>query len=627
LQYSWKHDSKRIVLVKQNGAEFFPSAEQVFECAFNGMSAIDNITIIGNPLEMLPGLRFSRYPAAPAIKVIGSSHQSLELKFGVIVNQEFVELEPDCDQIIIGNRWFPIDLESIEDGILWLESLGISSRGPVTIGQLISIRGTAASTFTLVDDADLSPTNLARDAAVGFTNIDGLDATLYPYQEDGAAFLELVADHVGGCILADEMGLGKTLQIIALMQSEKNAGRTPSLVVAPATLLENWRREIKQFAPRLEILVHSGASRAGIVERLTGYDVVVTSYDTAVRDEPLLSDQPWNLLILDEAQAIKNPNAQRTQAVKRIPRRVSIAVTGTPVENYLGDLWSISDFSLPGLLGSLESFSGQFEDELSDASRLGRLVTPILLRRLVSEVAQDLPEKIEILQPISASSDFAKLYENVRKETLAEYGASAGMVATTKLRVVCAHPSLSDNWHSEPEHEMPKYQRLLELLSEIFDSNEKVLVFTSFQGMTDLLTKDIPRRWPLGYFKHIDGRVPVSLRQSIVDEFFDHSGYGSLFLNPKAAGTGLNITTANHVIHYNPEWNPALTAQATARAYRRKQERPVTIHHLYFTDTVEEVMVDRAEFKRQLADGAVTGHSGDIDPSAMLRALTVSPTN
>jgi len=625
MQYSWKHDEGGIVLVDLEGTKIIPSAEQIFACAFNGLDAIDNNPIDGNPLVMLPSLTFSRYPAEPALRVSGSPNQSLILSLGVLANREFVELDSDRDQIIVGNRWFPVDVGAIQDGIRWLESIGVPSQGSVTIGQLIAIRGADSSSLLVVDDTDFSPTSLASGAAEGFTGIVGLNASLYPYQQEGVAFLELVADQVGGCILADEMGLGKTLQVIALMQSEKNAGRVPSLVVAPATLLENWRREIQQFADGLETLVHIGSSRAGIVERIADYDVVITSYDTTVRDETLLSGLQWNLVVLDEAQAIKNPDAQRTHAVKKIPRRVSIAVTGTPVENYLGDLWSISDFSLPGLLGTLQSFSGEFEDEVVDANRLGQLVTPILLRRLVSEVAQDLPDKIEIPQPISPSREFAELYESVRAETMAEYGAAAGMVATTKLRVVCAHPSLNHDWNSEPAYEMPKYQRLLELLTEIFDSNEKVLVFTSYLGMSDLLLRDIPRRWPEGYFKYIDGRVPVAARQSTIDEFYEHIGYGSLFLNPKAAGTGLNITTANHVIHYNPEWNPALTAQATARAYRRKQERPVTVHHLYFTDTIEEVIVDRAEFKRQLADGAVTGHGGDVDPSIVLKALQISP--
>ncbi len=580
---------------------------------------------MGNPLEALSGLAFSRYPAEPAVRITGTLPNPIQLMIGVVADGAFATVKDAEDQVVIASRWYPIDLDSLTDTAAWLSSIGIQPSSPVTIGQLIAIRGAKNLPFTLFDDTSLAPIDVAAQAGKGFAGVPGLDANLYPYQRDGVAFLQLVAAQGVGCVLADEMGLGKTLQIIGLLQSETNAGRTPSLVVAPATLLENWRREIRQFAPRLSCLVHAGASRAGITERFAGYDVIITSYDTAIRDEPMLSEIQWNLLVLDEAQAIKNPEAQRTQAVKRIHRRVSVAVTGTPVENCLGDLWSLSDFVLPGLLGTVDRFRAEFADDIDDAGRLGPVVAPILLRRRVADVAQDLPPKIEIPQPISMSRELAELYEAVRKQVMDEYGPSAGMVATTKLRLLCAHPSLDQAWKSDPSYEMPKYQRLIELLGEIFDSNEKALVFTSYQAMTDLFMRDMPGRWPDGFFQYIDGRIPVPDRQPAVDAFYAHKGFGALFLNPKAAGTGLNITTANHVIHYNPEWNPALTAQATARAYRRKQERPVTIHHLFFADTVEDVMIDRAEFKRQLADGAVTGHEGDADPSVVIRALQISP--
>lgn len=625
MQLNWKFNGTRILLEDPTGTSIYPSAQEIFSCAFGGFTTVNDLPVMGNPLERFPMLTFSRYPAEPAVKITGALPKSLQLVLGVIVEGEFVAVNGGEDQVVVASRWYPIDLDSTADATAWLSSIGIQSSSTMTIGQFIAIRGAKNPPVAVIDDTSMEPVDVAAKAGRGFTGVLGLDATLYPYQRDGVAFLQLVAAQGVGCILADEMGLGKTLQIIGLLQSEKNAGRTPSLVVAPATLLENWRREIRQFAPQMNCLVHAGASRAGITERFAGYDVIITSFDTAIRDEPLLSGIQWNLLALDEAQAIKNPEAQRTQAVKRIHRRVSIAVTGTPVENCLGDLWSISDFVLPGLLGTVDRFRAEFTDDVDDAGRLGPVVAPILLRRRVEDVAQDLPPKIEIPQPISMSRELAELYEQVRKQTMDEYGPAAGMVATTKLRVLCAHPSLDQSWDIDPSHEMPKYQRLLELLGEIFDSNEKALVFTSYQAMSDIFLKDIPRRWPDGFFQYIDGRVPVASRQPTVDDFYEHKGFGALFLNPKAAGTGLNITTANHVIHYNPEWNPALTAQATARAYRRKQQRPVTIHHLYFADSVEEVMIDRAEFKRQLADGAVTGHEGDADPSIVLRALQISP--
>jgi SNF2 family DNA or RNA helicase len=421
------------------------------------------------------------------------------------------------------------------------------------------------------------------------------------------------------------MGLGKTIQVIALMLAEHSAGRSPALVIAPATLLENWRRELAQFAPSLSIVVHAGPGRAGIVSKLAEFDVVVTSYDIAVRDEPMLSAIRWNILALDEAQNIKNPDAQRTMAVKHFPRRVSLAVTGTPVENTLTDLWSLSDFALPGLLGKRTDFESHFDNTDLDASQLAPLVAPILLRRRVKEVAKDLPERIDIPQPIAMSRRMAEMYEEVRLAAIAEYGKAAALVTLQRLRMFCCHPGLAGYDLPDPEDQMPKYQRLTELLEEIFSREEKCLVFTSYTGMTDIFLLDLPVRFKDQYFNFIDGRVPVPGRQTIVDEFTVSPRGGALFLNPKAAGVGLNITAANHVIHYNPEWNPAVEDQASARAYRRKQQRPVTVHQLYFVDSVEEFMIGRLGLKRGLAEHAATGHKGEATASEVMQALNISP--
>lgn len=614
-----------MTLIGENGETLYPTAQQVFACAFSGAKSVGGFEVDGNPIENLPEISFSRYPASPAARITGIPGLSLLLQLGVEVDGNFVQTSYSTDQVIIDERWYPIDTQAASEGKEWLNSLGMDEVQPITIGQLIRLCGAQNPPLAIIDESDAQPIDVASKAGQILTTIPGLNATLYPYQHDGVAFLRLVANQDVGCLLADEMGLGKTLQVIALLQAEHNEGRFQSLVIAPATLLENWRREISQFAPKLGCLIHSGPSRAGIAQRLLGYDVVITSFDTVIRDESLLSEIDWNLVAIDEAQGIKNPEAQRTLAVKKIPRRVSIAITGTPVENCLEDLWSISDFVLPGLLGTVDQFRSAFNDDIHGAGRLEPLVTPIMLRRRVSEVAKDLPAKIEILQPISMGDKLAEAYEALRKQTLDEYGPAAGMVATTRLRVLCTHPSLTNGWTGDSVDDVPKYQRLMEILGEIFDTNEKAIVFTSFQGMTDLMMVDVPHRWPQGFFRYIDGRVPVPLRQSTVDELYAHQGYGALFLNPKAAGTGLNITAANHVIHYNPEWNPALTAQATGRAYRRKQQRPVTIHHLYYADSVEEVMVNRADFKRMLAEEAITGHEGDVDPSVVLKALQISP--
>jgi SNF2 family DNA or RNA helicase len=249
------------------------------------------------------------------------------------------------------------------------------------------------------------------------------------------------------------------------------------------------------------------------------------------------------------------------------------------------------------------------------------------LRRRVAEVAADLPKRIDIPQCVSMTRALAEGYEQVRHEAKEDYGRSAGLVSLQKLRMFCTHPMLLERWSVDPASAMPKYQRLLEILEEVFAQKEKALVFCSYTKMVDILLDNLPRKFPRTFTEFIDGRTPITERQHTVDRFSEFIGPSVLLLNPRAAGTGLNITAANHVIHYNPEWNPAVVDQASARAYRRKQLRKVTVHYLYFADTVEDVIVQRLTFKRQLAGAAVTGHTGGATKADILRALEISPSS
>lgn len=626
----WVVREDRLRLLTEDGRVIDPTAREVFRAVFNERREISGCSVNANPVEALSHLHFSRYPAGPAIKISGSPLGGISAELGIDADGDFAPVPLGADQTLVALRWYPVDVEARHDAEDWLSGRGIDISERLGLGALIQLRAAHDGPFRLFDEVDVQTGAPSDEPGQSEEPIPEVRADLYPYQREGVRFLQLIAAQQIGCLLADEMGLGKTLQVIALLVKESTAGRWPSLVLAPATLLENWRREIAQFAPGLTAYVHAGAARAGIASTFGAFDVVVTSYDTAVRDEPLLMSLHWNVVVLDEAQAIKNPDAQRTIVAKRIPRRVSVAVTGTPVENRLEDLWSLSDFALPGLLGELSEFRSQYENDLHDASRLASVVAPIVLRRRVAEVAKDLPELIEIPQAVQMNRSLAQLYEQIRLDTLDKYGSAASMVAMTRLRMLCCHPLLSDSdgqrlFQGDPSVGMPKYQRLLEILEEVFSKGEKALIFSSYQGMADILMSDIPVRWSRGYFRFIDGRVPVPERQPIVDGLFKHQGAAALFLNPKAAGTGLNITAANHVIHYNPEWNPALTDQASRRAYRRRQDLPVTVHYLYFADSVEEVIMGRAGFKRDLADGAVTGHKGEVDADMLARALSISP--
>lgn len=615
-------DTGRIALRMPQGI-VEPGAMTIWEAEFDGRTEFDGLAV-GRPSNDLPEIGFARAAAEVVLVAAGSMVEGLRL-YAALMSARKIELPvPAPSQIVVDGRWTLIDQDALHETEVLLTERGISIGGRINIGQLVWLR--AADSFPL-DFVDLS-TDI--DASrVSLPKVQGLllsaGTVLYPYQESGVAFLSAVASESLGCVLADEMGLGKTLQIIALLSLERSAGRGPSLIVCPATLLENWRRELSDFAPHISTLVHAGHSRTGNAAVFANFDVVIVSYETAVRDEPLLSSVDWNVLALDEAQNIKNPDAQRTAAVKALPRRVSVAVTGTPVENRLTDLWSISDFVLPGLLGRRSDFELAFDDTHEDATMLAPLVAPILLRRRVAEVATDLPPRIDVPQAVSMTGHLAGLYEDIREDIVSSHASNATLVALGKLRQFCCHPKLLGVSWGDPAEGMPKYRRLTEILEEIFSLGQKALIFTSFTQMADILLEDIPRRFRAAWSGLIDGRIPVEERQQIVDQFSAHIGYGILVLNPKAAGVGLNITAANHVIHYNPEWNPALEDQASARAHRRKQKLPVTIHHLFFADSVEEVVVDRLHFKRSIAADAVVGHAGNSDVSDIARALRISP--
>ena len=455
-----------------------------------------------------------------------------------------------------------------------------------------------------------------------------LNATLYPYQEVGFKWLRYIANAECGCVLGDEMGLGKTLQVIALMVDRANTKQAPYLVVAPLSLLENWKRELSKFAPSLSAIVHHGAARTGRYTDLMQYDVVITSYGATISDLSLFGMITWDLLVLDEAQNIKNPSAIRTASIKKIPHRASIAVTGTPFENHMTDLWSILDFSLPGCLGDLREFNATYTDDIYGAEKIEPILTALMLRRKVADVAQDLPEKVIIPQPLVMEPAEALRYEDTRQEILQSFDSKAvSLAALTKLRMYCTHPFLLSGVDSpkDPTKVSTKYARFCELVEEIVARDEKVIVFTSYTDMFTIIQNDIPFRFniPVDF---INGSTPAEQRQEKVDQFTATQGAAMLVLNPKAAGAGLNITAANHVIHYNLEWNPALEDQATARAFRRGQDKTVFVYRLFFINTVEEIVNQKIVDKRNMTEVAVVGSEGTEDTkNLIMQALGMTP--
>lgn len=497
------------------------------------------------------------------------------------------------------------------------------------------IRDTGALMAAEPDEEFLRAGRVAAEDFDGEIAIPGLTATLFPYQARGVRWMWETISHTGGLILADEMGLGKTLQIIALLLIDPPKTNNPALIVCPTSLIANWVREFARFAVGITVLVHRGPSRAGVYRELQKTNVVITTYDTMVNDISIFSSFEWSWVICDEAQAIKNPDSNRRRAIVTIPRRRTIPMTGTPVENSLLDLWSLVDFAIPGLIGSRGEFEALYPDSIESAQAIGRFTDPVILKRSVADVAGDLPERVDIDVPLELDDQLTDHYLMVRQTTLAKYPLAGALVATLQLQLVCAHPWLRRDDENDIDGEnagvvrasayplmTPKMERAVALLREAFFNVRKVIIFALFNRVGGLL-REASSDLPNAYWGAINGSTPQKERQTIIDEFSAHEGPGCLVLNPKAAGAGLNITAATVVIHFTPVWNPAIEAQASARAHRRGQTQPVTVYRLFYKDTVEEVMIDRSLWKSELANESVPVSSRNA--ADLKRALEIAP--
>ncbi|MFJ1962268.1 DEAD/DEAH box helicase [Streptomyces massasporeus] len=443
----------------------------------------------------------------------------------------------------------------------------------------------------------------------------GLRATLRDYQLRGLAWLDLMTSlGLGGC-LADDMGLGKTVTLIALHL--KRARREPTLVVCPASLLGNWQREITRFAPGVPVRRFHGPDRS--LDDVDG-GFVLTTYGTMRSAAPALADRTWGMVVADEAQHVKNPYSATAKALRTIPAPARVALTGTPVENNLSELWALLDWTTPGLLGSLKSFRARHaravengEDEEA-VERLARLVRPFLLRRKKSDpgIVPELPPKTETDHPVPLTREQAALYEAVVRESMLAIETAEGMPRRglvlkllTSLKQICNHPAL----FLKEEHTPAAGDRLaarsgkLALLDELLDTllaeDGSALVFTQYVGMARLITSHLATRAVPVDLLH--GGTPVPERERMVDRF-QAGSTPVLVLSLKAAGTGLNLTRAGHVVHFDRWWNPAVEEQATDRAYRIGQTQPVQVHRLITEGTIEDRIAEMLQSKRALAD-------------------------
>lgn len=623
MEYRWIKIEHHIALEGKDEI-LHPTAEEVFSFVTGENTEYS----VENPMNAFANLHFSKI-GAPAKCDVYSDDGVIIIDIYAIRKNKKCKLDVVeghiIDHCITEKEWFYIsnDVSSLE---ILLKNAGIKESGPISLGQYIGLLRQEFFSARQEINYNVDP-NIFSEAQGRISDIPkGIQATLYKYQKTGYCWMKDMLEASHGCILGDEMGLGKTLQIITLFQSMKQEALLPVLVVAPVSLLENWRRECEKFAPKLDVFLHHGSKRTGRASELQNHDVVVISYNTAVSDLSMLKMIQWHCVVLDEAQNIKNPGSERAKSVKAITRKNGIAVTGTPFENHITDIWSLVDFSVPGLLGDIKEFTSNVSDDVLGAEKIEPILSPIMIRRLVKDVANDLPEKIIIPQPIIMSESERDKYEEFRQVAKQEANnTSVSLGVLQKLRMFCTHPALCNNeYQGDPAEYSVKYQRFCELTEEIISLREKVIVFTSYRKMFDIFYEDVPARFSIP-IDSINGETPVDERQKIVDWFNNYDGAAMLVLNPRAAGTGLNITGANHVIHYNLEWNPALEDQASARAYRRGQNKTVFVYRLFYSDTVEQIVNERIERKREISAVAVVGVDGNTDQSDILRALELAP--
>ncbi len=452
---------------------------------------------------------------------------------------------------------------------------------------------------------------------------ENMSAELRPYQVDGFRWLKRLSDIGAGACLADDMGLGKTIQCIALICDQ--AAQGPSLVIAPTSVCANWMAEFARFAPRLDVRLLGGNDRGGLLAGMGAGTVLVTSYGLAVNEIDLLSQSRWQVLVLDEAQAIKNRNTKRFKAILELQACAKVAATGTPLQNHLGELWTLFHFLNPGYLGSQGAFIQRFvipiQESGDDAARraLKDMLRPFMLRRTKTQVLSELPSKTEISLYVELGSKERAVYELLRRKALEEMTAIRdenegkkriiALVHLTRLRRACCHPSLvSDLEGGEAvlakDELSAKLEALEGLVEELRENGHRALIFSQFVDHLSLIRGLLDRKG-LAY-EYLDGSTPAAHRSAAVARF--QAGGPDLFLiSLKAGGLGLNLTAADYVIHMDPWWNPAIEDQASDRAYRIGQSRPVTIYRLVAKDSIEESIVELHSHKRELSDALLEG--------------------
>jgi SNF2 family DNA or RNA helicase len=550
----------------------------------------------------------------------------------------------------VRGQWVELDERHLQAALRFLER---GARGTMTSGEamLAGLGEDVDLPITEVDADGWLADLLSGDAEHRLAPMGtpaSFTGRLRPYQERGLSWLAFLGQAGLGSILADDMGLGKSAQTLALLAHEQDGSlRTgPALLVCPMSLVGNWQREAAKFAPALALHVHHGSDRltgADLTAALSAADLVITTYGVATRDREALSQVSWARVICDEAQNIKNSGTRQAQAVRAIPAGSRIALTGTPVENRLSDLWSLMDFTSPGLLGSAEKFRQRFaipieragDEEAAD--RLRRITGPFILRRLKTDksIIADLPEKLEMKVWCNLTTEQASLYQAtvddmMEKIEAAEPGIERrGLVLATmaKLKQVCNHPAHLLGDGSRLDGRSGKLARLEEIGEEIVTAGDRALCFTQYAEFGQMLQPYLAARLGCEVL-YLHGGTPKKRRDEMVADFQEGTGPALFLLSLKAGGTGLNLTAASHVIHVDRWWNPAVEDQATDRAFRIGQRRDVQVRKFVCVGTVEERIDAMIEEKKALADRIVgTGESWltELSVADLRQVISLSP--
>jgi len=596
----------------------------------------------------------SRTPSALGLDGVLDFRMGVMLDGAPLTDAEIATLLSGTDDLVLlRGQWVEVDRARFERTMEQFRAAEeLAARDGLSFAEAMRMLAGAAVTRDdkAVPDADWSQVaagpwlaqmlqELRASNGAGVDPGPGLHGTLRPYQRTGTQWLHLLSGLGLGACLADDMGLGKTIQVLALLLVEKARGaqgdtaRRPSLLVAPASLLGNWAAEVEKFAPGLDaVIVHPSAMPAERIRQFSQVqaaecDLAITSYGSLLRI-PALADTDWRFVILDEAQAIKNPNARQTRAAKALRAKARIALTGTPVENHLGDLWSIFDFINPGLLGNARQFNS-YAKGLADRTQnpygpLRELVRPYILRRMKTDkaVIADLPDKTEIKALCGLSRRQTALYgqavEDLAKRLEESDGIQRrGIVLATLMRLkqICNHPShwLNDNvW---AEEDSGKWARLREIAEVVAARQEKMLVFTQFREMTGPLAAFLGQIFGRpGLVLH--GETAVKNRKTLVQQFQEDETVPFFVLSLKAGGSGLTLTAASHVVHVDRWWNPAVENQATDRAFRIGQKKNVLVHKFICRGTVEEKIDALIDSKKGLSD-ELLADGGEINLTEM----------